>query len=126
LLFLGISRQVLTEKCLYPTEVHNLFIKLRNLTEEVKTYYGFHALLIVFESVLLIASNVTKLAFNYTNKISLTFTLNKFLLVFCILKIIFIFFIVREAHNAVKEVSFTIYLLFSYSFYTIIKSFYII
>ncbi|XP_022180040.1 uncharacterized protein LOC111040424 [Myzus persicae] len=99
----SISHQTKTEKCLYPTEIHNLFIKLRNLTEEVKTYYGFHALFIIIESVLLIASNVTKLAFNYTNNIDTLFAYNKLLLIFCILKMIFIFFIVREAHNTIKE-----------------------
>ncbi|XP_060869165.1 uncharacterized protein LOC132943984 [Metopolophium dirhodum] len=99
----SICHSTTTEKCLYPTEVHYLFIKLRNLTEEVKSYYAFHALLIIIESVLLIASNVTKLAFNYTNNIDTAFVYNKLLLVFCILKMIFIFFIVREAHNTIQE-----------------------
>jgi len=108
LLILGISHSTPKEKCFYPTEVHYLFIKLRNLTEEVKTYYAFHALLIIIESVLLIASSVTKLVFNYTNYIDTVFVYNKLLLVFCILKMIFILFIVREAHNTIQEVSFII------------------
>jgi len=90
---------------LYPTEVHNLFIELRNLTEEVKTYYAYYALLIIIESVLLIASNVTKLIFNYTNHIDTVLSYNELLLIFYILKMIFIFFIVREAHNTIQEVS---------------------
>ncbi|XP_026814315.1 uncharacterized protein LOC113554601 [Rhopalosiphum maidis] len=93
----------ITTKCFYPTEIHNLFIELRNLTEKVKTYYAFHALLIIIESVLLIASNVTKLAFNYTNNINTSLAFNRLALVFYILKMIFIFFIVREAHNTIQE-----------------------
>jgi len=126
LLFIGISRQIATEKCLYPSEIQNVFIKLRNLTEEVKTYYGFHALLLIIESVLLVASSVTKLAFNFTNDIHTLYVINKMILIYYIFKMIFIFFMVREAHNTIKEVRFIIYLLFSYSLYAIIKSFYII
>jgi len=110
LLFLGISRQIITEKYLYPTELQNLFIKLRNLTEEVKTHYGSHALLIIIESVLLIAADVTKLAFNYINNIQTLFVFNKMLFIFCIFKIIFIFFIFRETHNTIIEVCFIVYL----------------
>lgn len=108
LLILGISHSNTTGKYFYPTEVHYLFIKLRNLTEEVKTHYAFHALLIIIESVLLIFSNVTKLVFNYTNNVDTVFVFDKLLLVFYILKMIFIFFIVREAHNTIQEVSFII------------------
>lgn len=105
LLFLGISNPTTTTKCFFPTEVHNVFIELRNLTEEVKTYYAFHALLIIIESVLLIASNVTKLVFNYTNNIDTGLTYNRLILIFCILKMQFVFFLVREAHNTIQEVS---------------------
>lgn len=103
--FLGISYPTTTAKCLYPNEVHNLFIELRNLTEEIKTYYAYHAILIIIESVLMIVSNITKLTFKYTNSIDKDLTYNKLILIFCILKMIFIFFIVREAHNTIQEVS---------------------
>jgi len=105
LFFLGISNSTTTTKYFYPTEVHNVFIELRNLTEEVKTYYAFHALLIIMESVLLIASIVTKLVANYTNSISTELTYSRFILLFFILKMHFVFFLVREAHNTIQEVS---------------------
>ncbi|KAF0762665.1 Uncharacterized protein FWK35_00015866, partial [Aphis craccivora] len=91
-----------TTKCFYPTEVHNVFIELRNLSEEVKTYYAFHTILIVIDSVLLIASNVTKLVFNYTHN-STGIEYNRFILIFGILKMQFVFFLIREAHNTIQE-----------------------
>ncbi|CAH1721322.1 unnamed protein product [Aphis gossypii] len=99
----SISNPTITTKCFYPTEVHNVFIELRNLTEEVKTYYAFHALLIIMESTLLIAAVVTKLVFSYTNNISTELIYNRLFLIFCILKFQFVFFLVREAHNTIQE-----------------------
>lgn len=82
-----------------------MFIKLRYLTEEIKTHYANHTILIIVESVLLLVSCLTKLTINYTNGFETEFSYNKLLLIFNILKFMFLFFIVKEAHNTVQEVS---------------------
>ncbi|XP_025204886.1 uncharacterized protein LOC112601461 [Melanaphis sacchari] len=99
----SLNNPTTTTKYFYPTEVLNLFIELRNLTEEVKTYYAFHALLVIIESVLLISSEVTKLSFISIDNNIKNFKIITLASIFCTLKIIFIFFIVREAHNTIQE-----------------------
>lgn len=88
-----------------PKEIASLYNELRSLTEDVKNYYAYHAILTITDSVLLFVSNVTALTLNYTNKIDLTLFQNKMFLIYCILKLIFLILIVRETHNTVKEVS---------------------
>lgn len=90
---------------MYPKEINNLFIELRHLMEEIKTHYAIHTILFIIESVLLLASSLTKLTFNYTNKFETEFSYNKYLLIFNMLKFVFLFFIVKEAHNTIHEVS---------------------
>lgn len=88
-----------------PKEIASLYNELRNLTEDVKNYYAYHAILTITDSVLLFVSNVTALTLNYTNEIDLTLVHNKMFLIYCILKLIFLILIVRETHNTVEEVS---------------------
>lgn len=90
---------------MFPKEIANLFNELRRLTEDVKIYYAYHAILIIIDSVLIFISCATALTFNYTNNIHLTFLHNKLFLVYCIFKLIFLFILIREAHNTVQEVS---------------------
>lgn len=103
-----------TTKFMYPKEIDSLFIELRRLTAAVKSYYACHVILIIVESVLLFVSNVTKLTFNYTNHANTALYYNKLSLLYCILKMIFLYFVVQETHNTVEEVN--IYLFFYFYF----------
>lgn len=99
-------------KCFYPNELDNLFVELWNLTEEIKIYYAYHTVLLIIESVLLFVSSLTKLTFIYTSNLDEALLNNKLYLIYCILKMIFLFFIVQEAHNTIQEVSNTLFINF--------------
>lgn len=88
-----------------PKETANMYIELRDLTEKVKHYYAYHVILIILDSVLVFVLCVTSLTMNYTFKIKSTLLYNELLFVYCILKLLFLFFIVRETHDTVQQVS---------------------
>lgn len=90
---------------MHPKEIASLYNELRQLTEEVKNYYAFHAILTIMDFVIIFVLCVTSLTFNYTYKIQSMLLYNKLMFVYCILKLLFLFFIVRETHNTVQEVS---------------------
>lgn len=89
---------------MFPKEIIKLYNELRNLTEEVKNYYAYHAMLTIFYSILIFISNVTALTLDYTNEMKLSISHNFLFLVYCVLKMSFLFFIVRETHKTVQEV----------------------
>lgn len=125
---IGISESTIDNNCpYYPNKIQKMFNELRYLTEEIKTYYAIYTILIIFESVLLFVSSVTKLTINYTNGLEMKLLCNNFFIIYCILKMIFLFFIVHEAHNTVQEVSKVFFLFFFFVIFTLIQSlFYII
>ncbi|VVC31908.1 Hypothetical protein CINCED_3A025700 [Cinara cedri] len=90
---------------MYPKEVNNLFNELRDLTEEVKTYYAYHAIIIIVESVLILVSNATTLTVDCLNELDKTIVRNCYCVGHCALRLLFLFYVVREAHKAVLEVS---------------------
>lgn len=90
---------------MFPKEITNLYNELRTLTDEVKNYYAYHAVLIIIDSILIFISSVTALTLDYTNEIAFSFFHNKLFLIYCVFKMLFLFFIVRETHDTVQEVS---------------------
>lgn len=105
-----------------PKEIASLYNELRQLTEEVKNYYAFHAILTIMDFVIIFVLCVTSLTFNYTYKIQSMLLYNKLMFVYCILKLLFLFFIVRETHNTVQEVSdFVLLIYFNFNVFYIIK-----
>lgn len=94
--------------CMYPSEIDSMFIKLRDLTEDVKTYYAYHAVLIVIESVIILVSSATALTINYQNKLETRFIHNGYFVGHCMLRLLFLYYVVRETHNTVLEVSIVI------------------
>jgi len=93
---------------LLPKEIAGLYSELRSLTEEVKTYFAYHAILTVMDSVLIFVSCVTVLTLNYTSKLESTLFYNELIFIYCIFKLLFLYLIVRETHNTVQEVSVSI------------------
>jgi hypothetical protein len=84
--------------------ITNLYNELRNLTEKVKNYYVYHAMLIIFDSIIIFISNVTILTLNYTNEIDSSIYHSNLFMVYCFLKMLLLFFIVRETQKTVQEV----------------------
>jgi len=89
----------------YLSEVNRLYVKLHGLTEDVKTYYAYHAVLIVVESVIILISSVTTLTINFLNKLDTRFVHNGYFVGHCALRLLFLFCVVRETHSTVLEVS---------------------
>lgn len=107
-------------KPIYPREIANLFNELRHLTEEVNSYYVFHVLLLVIEIELIFISGVTSSIMRYVNIVNLTFFHNKLFLIYCVLKLLFLFVLVRETHKAKQQVSIWTLFDFLISFYSIL------
>jgi len=104
--FTGAAKNVRsTTQYMYPKEINSMFIELRGLTEEVKTDYAYHAMLFIVETVLILISCATMLTVNYLNELNTTFTYNGYFMGHCSLRLLFLFFVVRETHNATLEVS---------------------
>jgi len=82
-----------------------MFIELRGLTEEVKTAYAYHAMLFIVETVLILISCATTLTVNYLNELDTTFINNGYFIGHCSLRLLFLYFVVRETHKATLEVS---------------------
>lgn len=89
---------------MYANEINRMFIELRSLTEEVKTYYKYHALLVIIETILIIVANVTTLAFVYLSGLNTTVAQNVYLMGHGFMRLLYLFLIVREAHNTILEV----------------------
>lgn len=90
---------------MYTKEIANLYNELRNLTEDVKSYYAYHAIVTIVEILLIFISCVTSLTINYTDKVDFMLFHNILFFIYCNFKLLFLFFIVRETHNTVQEVS---------------------
>lgn len=90
---------------MFPKEITNLYNELRHLTEEVKNYYAYHAVLTIIDSILIFISSATALTLDYRNEIDMSFFHNKLFLIYCVFKMLFLFFIVRETHHTAQEVS---------------------
>lgn len=90
---------------MYPKEVNRLFIELRGLTDEVKTYYAYHAIIIIVESVLILVSSATTLTINYLNELDKTYVHNGYCIGQCALRFLFLLYVVHEAHKTILEVS---------------------
>lgn len=91
-------------KYIYPKEIINLFIELRGLTEEVKSYFACHTIIIIIESVLILVLDVTTLTINYLNELDIIFDHNAYFIGQCSLRLLFLFYVVRETNNTVLEV----------------------
>lgn len=89
---------------MYPNEITSLYNELRGLTEQVKSYYALPTIIVVTDSVLIFIMCVTTLTLNYTNKLNASLFHDHLLLIYCLSKLLFVFFIVREAHNTMQEV----------------------
>lgn len=89
-------------KYTYPDELVGLFTRLRGLTEDVKTCYAYHAMLITVESVLILITNVTALTTSYINGVE---SKNIHLIGHSLMRLLFLFYVVRETHNTKLEVS---------------------
>ncbi|VVC30891.1 7TM chemoreceptor [Cinara cedri] len=59
-------------------------------------------------SILICITCVTTLTLNYTNRITLSLLHNQLLFIYCLSKLLFLFFIVRETHNTIKETNKTV------------------
>lgn len=92
-------------KYMYPKEVVGLFVELRDLAEDVKSNYAYHIIIIIIESILVLISSVTALTINCLNKSDIPFIDNEYFIGQCLLRLLFLFFVVRETHNTVLEVS---------------------
>ncbi|VVC30892.1 7TM chemoreceptor [Cinara cedri] len=93
---------------MYPNEITSLYNELRLLTEEVKNYYALHAILVITDSVLIFTACVTAMTLNYTNKSSKSLFADNLFLIYCLSKLLFVFFIVRETHNTMQEANKTV------------------
>jgi len=91
-------------KYIYPKEINSLFTELRGLTEDVKDYYAYHAVLIIIESVIILVSTVTTLTVNFLNELDTDFIRNGYFMGHCSLRFFFLFFVVRETHKTILEV----------------------
>lgn len=89
---------------MYPKEIVNIFNELRYLTDDVKIFYSYHAILIIIDTILICVSCVTALILNYTNNINLTLFHSNLFSVYCIFKLLFLFLFIREIHITVQEV----------------------
>lgn len=92
-------------KYIYPKEMNNMFTELRELTEEVKTYYAYHAIIIIIETVIILVSSVTSLTVNYLNELDTEFIHNGYFIGHCSLRFLLLFYLVRETHYTILEVS---------------------
>lgn len=92
-------------KYIHPKEINSLFTELRGLTEEVKVYYAYHAVLIIIESVMILVSTVTTLTVNLLNELDTDIVRNGYFMGHCFLRFLFLFFVVRETHTTSLEVS---------------------
>lgn len=101
----GIKPSSSETKYIHPKEINSLFIELRGLTEDVKLHYAHHAMLIITESVLILVSSVTTLTVNYLNNLDTTFIHNGYFIGHCSLRLLFLYYVVRETHNTIHEVS---------------------
>ncbi|XP_050056957.1 uncharacterized protein LOC126550083 [Aphis gossypii] len=90
-------------KYIHPKELNKLFTELRELTEEVKIYYAYHAILIIIETVIILVSSVTSLTVNYLNELDTEFVHNGYFIGHCTLRFIFLFYLVRETHKTILE-----------------------
>jgi hypothetical protein len=91
---------------MYPKELVNLFVQLRGLTNEVKIYYTYHAMLVIVESVLILITNVTALTVGYINGMQVD---NVHLIGHTSMRLLFLFYVVRETHNTKLEVSIVVH-----------------
>lgn len=99
------KNSLLDIKYVYPKEVNSLFVELRSLTEEVKSHYAYHTIIIIIESILILISSATALTINFLNKSDMPLIDNEYFIGQCFLRLLFLFFVVRETHNTVLEVS---------------------
>uniref|UniRef100_A0A2S2NEQ4 Gustatory receptor n=1 Tax=Schizaphis graminum TaxID=13262 RepID=A0A2S2NEQ4_SCHGA len=90
-------------KYIHPKEMNNLFTELRELTEEVKTYYAYHAIIIIIETVIILVSSVTSLTVNYLSELDTKFVDNGYFIGHCFLRFLLLFFLVRETHYTTLE-----------------------
>lgn len=89
---------------MYTKEINRLFIELRGLTDEVKTYYACHTIIVIIESSLILLTSATILAINYLKMLDNVITISKYSIGQCAMRLVFLFYVVHEAHETILEV----------------------
>lgn len=100
----GVNSDSAGTRRMRPKEIANMYMELRNLTEEVKSYYACHVILIILDTVFGLVLCVTLLTMDYYT-VRTKSSYHQLEFVHVVLKMLFLFFVVRETHNTVQEVS---------------------
>lgn len=91
-------------KYMHPRDLNHLFIELRGITEEIKSFYAYHSMLLIIESIMILVSGVTTITINHL-QLNAKFVHSEYFVVHCVLRLLFLFFVVRETHCTTCEAS---------------------